>query len=94
MKLPALLTFDDRPRDPLPVQLITQASAAKLDLAFHGRGQLDFIITLAGAEATKVVLYVRATVQKRAEQFALAWFRCRWLRDQRRIWIEKVQLID
>lgn len=83
------------PNPPILIaDIITAETADRRDLRPHGQGPLRFHITLWGDSAPKVLIEVRAGNGRRAEQFALAWGRCRWWRDARKIGIESVEWVD
>jgi len=83
------------PKPPIVlVELIARVLAERRELQPFGRGPMCFHITLWGDSAPKVLIEVNAGNQRRAEQFALAWGRCRWWRDARTIGIERVELIS
>lgn len=55
---------------------------------------LEFHVTVGGPGSVPVMIRVDAWCQLRAEQFAMAWARCRWYRDARKLQIVQTEWVN
>lgn len=90
--LPAVQTWCTVPA-PADQPTVTADEAERRDLHHIGSGSFDYHVTLWGDSAPKVQIGVYANDPAKAELLAIQWGRAEWWRDERKIGIEKVELV-